>query len=334
MFPHLTKSMSKIWRSDEVSLGALSGKRIAVIGFGSQGRAQAENLRDSGAQVTIGCRAGASMEAAQASGFVAEEIGDALEQADVLALLVPERAHKEVIEGPVNSHAKPGAALVFAHGYTVAYEVAEVRGDLQRLLVAPKAIGPQLRRLYEHGFGAPALIAADPGDLDLARAYAVALGCGRAAIIESSFQEEAETDLFGEQAVLCGGLPALAQCAFETLVSAGYSREAAYFECVYEIKLIADLIFERGIAGMVDSISDTAQFGAMIAGGEVIGESSREAMSKLLGDIRSGRFAANWEAEQQAGMPNVARWRERLESSEIEATRRNLAPAESRAPVE
>ena len=192
------------------------------------------------------------------------------------------------------------------------------------MLAAPKAIGPQLRRLYESGSGAPCLVAAEPGNIEIAKAYAKALGCGRAAIIESSFREETETDLFGEQAVLCGGMPALALAAFHVLLDAGYSPEAAYFECVYEIKLIADLMFERGIAGMAERISDTAKFGAMLAGTEIVDERTKQVMQRILQRIRSGEFAEKWSQEQRSGRRHVDEWMQTLLEDQAEKTRAKL----------
>ncbi|MCH8274380.1 MAG: ketol-acid reductoisomerase [Armatimonadetes bacterium] len=317
--------MSIIWRDPELSLKPLGGKTVAVLGFGSQGRAQALNLRDSGIRVIVGARqGGGSWKEAGALGFEVSPYDGAVAGADLIALLVPERAHCDVIRSDINPAAREGAAVVFAHGYTMLYGLKRPRDDLQCLLVAPKAIGQQLRRLYEEGKGAAALIAAEPGDLELAKAYAKALGCGRAAVIESSFREETETDLFGEQAVLCGGISELARAAFDTLVEAGYSPEAAYYECLFEIKLISDMMFEHGIAGMVERISDTAQFGAMTAGPRVIGEQSRRAMRELLSEIQSGEFAKRFTEEQAAKSKNVKEWRHELREELIEKIRREL----------
>jgi ketol-acid reductoisomerase len=239
-------------------------------------------------------------------------------EADLIALLLPDKVHEEAIERVIDPYAKQGAAVVFAHGYTIVFGDRKPRVDLQRILVAPKAIGPQLRKLYEDGSGAAALIAAEPGDIELAMAYAKALGCGRRAVIESSFREETETDLFGEQAVLCGGIPSLAIAAFEILVDAGYNPEAAYYECLFEIKLIADMMFEYGIAGMVDRISDTAQFGAMQAGPKVVNETVKSSMRELLERIRSGKFAE----ENRKG--DTREWRKALGAHLLERVRANL----------
>ncbi len=300
--------MATIWRDSDLSLDPLKGKKVAVVGFGSQGEAQAKNLRDSGVEVIVGVREGSSWHRAREAGFPVLPLGEAAQQADVIALLVPEKAHKEVLEGIINPYASPGSALVFAHGYTKVFGGVGIRDDLQCLLVAPKAIGPELRRLYEQGEGVGALVAAEPGDLELAKAYAKALGCGRAGVISSSFREETETDLFGEQVVLCGGLPALMRSAFETLVEAGYAPEVAIYECVMEVKLIADMIYERGVAGMFSRISDTAQIGAMMSGGKIVNELVREAMRRVLEDIRSGQFAKQVEEERKGGYQSLEAW--------------------------
>lgn len=311
--------MGTVLRDEDLTLDPIRGKTVAVLGFGSQGSAQAMNLRDSGIDVIVGVRMGGPSElSARNHRFEVFELCRAVSEADLIALLLPEKAHAEVIEQVIDPHAKDGVAVVFAHGYTVVFGDRKPRADLQRILVAPKAIGPQLRRLYEVGSGAAALIAAEPGDIELAKAYAKALGCGRRAVIESSFREETETDLFGEQAVLCGGIPSLAIAAFETLVDAGYSPEAAYFECLFEIKLIADMMFEHGIAGMVDRISDTAQFGAMQAGPRIVNDAVRLNMRDLLNKIQTGKFA------QENQHADTSEWRETLRNHLIEKVRLEL----------
>jgi ketol-acid reductoisomerase len=314
-----------IWRDGQLSLDSLRGKTVCVIGFGSQGRAQSLNLRDSGISVLLGLREGSAREAeARALGLRVEPIDQAVEGSDVIALLTPERSHASVVDEWITPRARPGAAVVFAHGFSVRYGQVGIRDDLHRLLVAPKAIGPRLRTLYESGQGAYAMIAAEPGDLEIAKAYAKALGCGRAGVILSSFREETETDLFGEQAVLCGGMIALAHAAYQTLVEAGYSREAAYIECVEEIKLIADLVFERGIAGMTNSISDTAQFGAMTAQNLIANPETISGMNRMLHEIRSGAFAKRFAEEQAAGFGKVEAFCADLRQSDMEEARKTL----------
>jgi len=317
--------MARIWRDEELSLAPLQDKTVAVLGFGSQGRAQSLNLRDSRLSIVVGLREGSeSFQHAKKHGLETLEISEACATADVLSVLVPERAHKDVFEKFINPNAKKNAHIIFAHGFNIVYELIRPREDLVISLVAPKGIGPRLRSLYEQGSGVPALIASSNGDLEIAKAYAKALGCGRVAVIESSFREETETDLFGEQAVLCGGLVELARAAFTTLVEAGYSAEAAYFECIYEIKLIADLIFEHGVAGMIEKISDTAQFGAMTQGKKIIDDHVKEQMTRLLKNIRSGEFALAFSTEQEKSLKNVSKWRESLKNELIEEIRLKL----------
>jgi ketol-acid reductoisomerase len=315
-----------VWREPDIDIKALSKLTVAVLGYGSQGRAQAANLRDSGIAVIVGIRQGGNSFAdATADGFDVRPFADAVADADVVAMLVPESAHGEILDRHVHPTIRAGTSLVFAHGYTVVFGPTRPREDIPLLLVAPKAIGPQLRRLYTQGGGAAALIATQGGDVAIAKSYACALGCGRAAVIESSFREETETDLFSEQVLLCGGLPALANAAFETLVKTGYSPESAYFECLFEVKLIADMMFERGIAGMIDRISDTAQFGAMEASDRIISDAVRANMKAVLAEIKSGEFAARLDAQRESSMRDVAAWRKSLRQRGIEAAHAALS---------
>ncbi len=303
--------MSKKWKDEDVSLDALQGKHVGIIGYGSQGSAQAKNLRDSGISVVIGLRNGSnSVEQSKSEGFDVYDTEKVVSECDIIALLTPESSHKFIIEDIINTHAKPNAHLIFAHGYTYHYKVAQIRDDLRVVLVAPKAIGQMLRKLYTEGRGVPALIAESGGDLAIAKSYAKALGCGRAMIIESSFEEETECDLFGEQAVLCGGMPYLAKLGYETLVNAGYSQEAAFFECIYEIKLIADMIYEHGIAGMYEKISDTALFGAMTTEDKLEKSEIRKMFNEILENIRSRKFHNNWSQEQNSNLTNLKKWLE------------------------
>jgi ketol-acid reductoisomerase len=329
-----------VWRSEELLVPPLLNRRVAILGYGSQGRAQALNLRDSGVDVVVGLRENSpSRKKAQADLLSVEVLEDAVASADLVAMLVPESAHEALLSETIFPIAKPGAAIVFAHGFTPLYTTLSFRSDLQRLLVAPKAIGPELRRLYVEGKGAPALISAEPGDVELAKSYAFALGCGRAVVLASSFREETEADLFSEQAVLCGGLPALIVAAFDTLVESGYSEEAAYFECLFEVRLIAEMMVQHGIAGMAERISDTARFGAARAGGQLVDERTREKMRKLLEQIRDGQFARDFRQEQESGMAESVRWLENLRLSRIQASHRKVAewigsPAASAAATE
>ena len=296
----------QILTDQDTDLDVLRRREIAVIGFGSQGRAQALNLRDSGCRVRIGLRAGSpSRAAAEREGLPVCDVADAARQADVLMLLIPDELQPEVYEQDIRLHARPGMYLGFAHGFAIHYRKLVPAADTNVFLVAPKGIGPMVRQQYESGAGVPALIAVhqDPsGDTRaVALAYAAALGCGRIGILETSFREETETDLFGEQAVLCGGLTELIRAGFETLVGAGYAPELAYFECLHEVKLIADLIHTRGIAGMRAAISSTAAYGDVTRGRRVIGPATRAAMQELLREIQSGAFADEWMRELAAG---------------------------------
>ncbi len=332
--------MARIWRDADIEGGAHLLGRVAILGYGSQGRAQALNLRDSGASVTIGVRSGGKgARRAEQDGFVPVAMEKACCDAEAIALLVPDSVHSEVVASTINEAAQAGARVVFAHGYSIHYGEAKLREDLMPILVAPKAIGPELRNLYVEGRGAAALVSAPDGQMDFAVQYAKALGCGRAAIIESSFREETETDLFGEQVVLCGGMPTLVAAAFETLVNAGYSPEAAYFECLFEVQLIANMMTERGIGGMFEQISDTAAYGAMLAGSEVINQGSLAAMERALERIRSGEFASLWREERRKGLPSVRKWLAerswaRLDETHAKLTGRAESPTSSAPSAE
>lgn len=289
----------------------LERQRVAVIGFGAQGRAQALNLRDSGVAVTVGLRAGSGSEPkVRAAGLTARPVPDAVAEADLVALLVPDAEQPALYADRIAPHLKPGGALVFAHGYNVHYGHLRARPDLDVLLVAPLGVGDQVRAQFVAGAGVPALVAVHQDASGRAReralGYAHALGAGRAGVLESSFREETESDLFAEQAVLCGGLTHLVTAAFETLTDAGYSPEVAYFCCLHEVKLLADLMHARGIEGMRESISRTAAHGELTRGPRVIGAESRAAMRSLLAEIRSGAYDRELQAELAAGGPTLA----------------------------
>ena len=299
-----------ILRDADVQTAVLKPKRIAIIGFGSQGRPQALNLRDGGYQVEIGLRAGSpSRTRAETERLPVADLASAARSADVIVLLIPDELQPVVYDQDIRPNLKPGAYLGFAHGFAIHYRKIVPAADTNVFLVAPKGIGPMVRQQYQAGAGAAALIAIhqDPsGDTrNIALAYAAGLGCGRTGILETTFREETETDLFGEQAVLCGGLTELIRAGFDTLVAAGYSPELAYFECLHEVKLIADLIHQRGITGMRASISNTAAYGDLTRGRRVIGPATRQAMQALLAEIQSGAFAEEWLAEQAAGKPRM-----------------------------
>ena len=312
----------------------LQGRRVAVLGFGAQGRAQALNLRDSGVDVVVGLRAASAHRAeCAAQGLAVLEPGAAARECDVCVMLVPDEAQPGLYREVLEPALRPGSALLFAHGYNIHYGRLEPRTDLDVVMVAPLGIGEQVRRQYELGRGVPALLAvhqdASGVAAAVAGAYAAAGGHARAAVFETTFAEETETDLFAEQAVLCGGLGQLVTAAFETLVEAGYPEELAYFCCLHEVKLIADLVQSRGIAGMRRSISSTAAFGDATRGPRVIGAESRREMREMLAEIRDGRFAAELAAEMEAGAPTLARWREaaaRHRIEEVGARLRALMP--------
>jgi ketol-acid reductoisomerase len=304
--------------------GTLMDRRVAVLGFGSQGRAHALNLRDSGIAVTVGLRAGSVHRAACAAENLAVlEPEQAAARCDVCVLLVPDEFQPQLYAEVLAGALRPGSALLFAHGYNIHFGRLEPRADLDVLMVAPLGIGDQVRRQYLLGRGVPALLAvhqdASGHAAALAGGYAAANGHARAAVFETTFAEETETDLFAEQAVLCGGLGQLITTAFETLTEAGYPEELAYFCCLHEVKLIADLVQARGVAGMRRSISSTAAFGDATRGPRVVGPESRRAMQSLLAEIRDGRFDAELAREMAAGAPTLVKWRAAAEAHPLEA---------------
>jgi len=312
----------------EGNLDLLDGK-VAVIGYGSQAHAHALNLRDSGVEVEVGLREGSpSWEAAVQAGLPVATIPDAVSGAQVVALLIPDQVQPKVYELEVAPRLEPGAALLFAHGFNVHYgRIAPPVGH-DVIMVAPKGPGHVVRRLFEEGFGTPGLVAvaqdASGQAFELALAYGAGIGAARAGMIATTFAEETETDLFGEQAVLCGGVTELIRAGFETLVEAGYQPEIAYYECLHELKLIVDLIWEGGLAGMRHSISDTAEYGDLTRGPLVIDEHVRTRMRHLLNEIRGGSFAREWIAEMEAGEAHFDQLRRRAADQEIEVVGREL----------
>jgi ketol-acid reductoisomerase len=286
----------------------LTGKKFAIIGYGSQGHAHANNLRDSGHSVVVGLRPGSqSWTKAANAGLTVKNTAEAAAGADVVMVLVPDETAPDVYRDDIAQHLRPGAYLAFAHGFSIHFGKIVPPKNVNVFMVAPKSPGHLLRAEFTQGRGVPCLLAVhqDPsGDTrEVGLAYASALGGGRAGILETTFKEETETDLFGEQAVLCGGITALIQAGFETLVEAGYAPEMAYFECLHEMKLIVDLVYEGGIGNMRYSVSNTAEYGDMTRGPKVINQCVREEMKKLLADIQSGRFADEWMAECASGKP-------------------------------
>ena len=300
--------MEKIYTDQDASPASLRGGTVAVVGYGSQGRAHARNLRDSGFEVIVGARAGGKAEkAASADGFRTHAPAEAAGQAALLALLTPDMSHKEVYTQAIAPNLKPGSALLVAHGFSVHYGEIDPSRELDVILVAPKGPGDLVRREYEIGRGVPCLFAvaqdATGKARDKALAYAQGIGGTNAGAIETSFREETETDLFGEQAVLCGGVTELVTAGYETLVEAGYRPEIAYFECMHELKLIVDLLYEGGIAKMHAFISETAKYGDLVSGPRVIDDNTRQRMRDILRDIQTGVFAQNWIEENHRGKP-------------------------------
>lgn len=296
-----------MYYESDANLNLFQGKKVAVIGYGSQGHAQAQNLRDSGVQVVIGLRPGKSWDQAVSDGFQVATVDEAAKQADVIQILLPDERQKQVYETQIKDHLETGNVLMFSHGFNIHFQQIVPPAGVDVILVAPKSPGHLVRRVYEEGFGVPALIAvyqdASGSAKEIALAYCKGIGSTRAGVIETTFKEETETDLFGEQAVLCGGVSELVKNGFETLISAGYQPEIAYFECLHELKLIVDLMYEKGLSGMRYSISDTAEYGDYVSGKRVVGAPSREAMQQILKEIQDGTFAKNWIAENENGRP-------------------------------
>ena len=313
----------KVYYDKDCDLAPIKERRVAIIGYGSQGHAHAQNLRDSGVDVVVGLRqGGASWNKAVNAGLRVEAVANAAKQADLVMMLLPDENIAQVYRDEIAAHIKPGAALAFAHGFNVHYGLIAPRGDIDVIMVAPKAPGHTVRSSYTQGGGVPHLIAVHQDKSgaarDVALSYASANGGGRAGIIETDFREEAETDLFGEQAVLCGGTVELIKAGFETLVEAGYAPEMAYFECLHELKLIVDLIYEGGIANMNYSISNNAEFGEYETGPRIITRETRETMRQILRDIQSGEYAKKFVLENAAGMPTLAARRRINAESDLE----------------
>src|SRR5579864_699082 len=314
---------------DDADLGRLAGKTIAIIGYGSQGHAHALNLKDSGVSVVVGLRPeSSSVRKAQDHGLRVEEPAEAASQGDIVMMLVPDELHRQVWEQDVRDGIAPGNMLMFGHGFSIHYHEVEPPPEVDVTLVAPKGPGHLVRRQFLEGSGVPGLVAvhqdATGQALALALAYAKGIGCTRGGVIETSFKDETETDLFGEQAVLCGGVTELVRAGYETLTEAGYDPRLAYFECLHELKLIVDLMYEKGIAGMRYSISNTAEYGDLTRGKRVIGTESREAMKKLLSEIQSGEFAREWIAENRAGQENFRRMRDEQAGHQVELVGKEL----------
>ncbi len=306
----------KVYYDKDANLDVLKGKKIAIIGYGSQGHAHSNNLKDSGLDVVVGLRKGSSGWAkAEKAGLTVMETGDAVKSADVVMILVPDELQGDLYRSDIEPNLKQGAYLAFGHGFNIHFDQIVPREDTNVFMVAPKGPGHLVRHEYTRGGGVPTLIAIhqDPSGntKDVALAYASGNGGGRAGIIETSFKEETETDLFGEQAVLCGGASALVQAGFETLVEAGYAPEMAYFECLHELKLIVDLMYEGGIANMRYSISNTAEYGDLTRGPRVVNAETKKEMKKILDEIQTGKFALEWMLENKANQATLKAMRRR-----------------------
>jgi ketol-acid reductoisomerase len=314
----------KLYYDQDANLDLLKGKKIAVIGYGSQGHAHALNLTESGVQVVVGLNAESEHhEVAKKDGLKVLPTFEACKWADLIMILTPDQVQAQVYENDVKPNLKAGKVLAFAHGFNIHYHQILPPADIDVIMVAPKSPGHLVRRMYSEGRGVPNLIAiyqdASGQARDIALAYSKGIGGTRAGVLETTFKEETETDLFGEQAVLCGGVSELIRAGFQTLVDAGYEPEIAYFECLHELKLIVDLIYEGGLSRMYYSVSDTAEFGGLTRGPMVIGVESRQAMKKILRDIQDGSFATEWILENKANAPRFKALRHQMQNLQIES---------------
>ncbi|MBF0561375.1 MAG: ketol-acid reductoisomerase [Alphaproteobacteria bacterium] len=320
----------RVYYDRDADVNLIKAKKVAIIGYGSQGHAHALNLRDSGAkEVAVGLRPGsATVKKAEAQGLTVMSAADAAKWADVVMMLTPDELQAGIYESDLAPNLRQGAALAFAHGLNIHFRLIEPRPDLDVFMIAPKGPGHTVRSEYVRGGGVPCLVAvaqnASGNGMEIALSYASAIGGGRSGIIETTFREECETDLFGEQAVLCGGLTNLIRAGFETLVEAGYAPEMAYFECLHEVKLIVDLIYEGGIANMRYSISNTAEYGDYVSGPRVITSETKAEMKRILDDIQSGRFVSQWMAECRVGQPSFKATRRRWAEHPIEEVGQRL----------
>ncbi|WP_438444599.1 ketol-acid reductoisomerase [Gorillibacterium sp. sgz5001074] len=319
---------ANIYYEKDADLSYLQGKTIAIIGYGSQGHAQAQNLRDSGLKVVIGIRPGKSAQTAQNDGFEVLSVSEAARIADVIQILLPDETQAKVYAEEIEPNLKQGAAIMFSHGFNIHFGQIVPSADKDVFLVAPKSPGHMVRRTYVEGFGVPGLIAvyqdATGKAKEIGLAYAKGIGCTRAGVFETSFREETETDLFGEQAVLCGGTSALVKAGFETLVEAGYAPEMAYFECLHELKLIVDLMYEGGLAAMRHSISNTAEYGDYVTGPRIVTEETKKEMKRVLSDIQQGKFARDFILENQSNRAFLTAIRRQESEHQIETTGRQL----------
>jgi ketol-acid reductoisomerase len=321
--------MATIYYDDDADLSLIQGRKIAVLGYGSQGHAHALSLRDSGCEVRVGLKDGSKSAArAAAAGLTVSPPAEACAWADVIMVLTPDTTQRGLYADAIAPNLKAGDALLFAHGFNIHFGYITPPADVDVAMIAPKAPGHLVRRQYQAGQGTPVLVAvaqdATGKAWDLARSYAAAIGGTKAGALVTTFKEETESDLFGEQAVLCGGVSELVSKGFQTLVAAGYQPEIAYFECLHELKLIVDLMYEGGLAGMWYSVSDTAEYGGLSRGPRVVGDEAQQAMDTLLADIQSGAFAREWVAEDDQGRANFQRLRDQAASAPVEQTGRPL----------
>lgn len=319
----------KVYYDKDADLSMVKGKKVTIVGYGSQGHAHAQNLNDSGVKVTVGLRKGGpSWDKAKKAGLLVKDVPDAVKGADIVMLLMPDEHIAAVYKSDVEPHIRKGATLAFAHGFNIHYGQVMPRGDLDVVMIAPKAPGHTVRSTFSQGGGVPMLIAVHQNPSgrarDIALSYASAIGGGKAGIIETNFREETETDLFGEQVVLCGGTVELIKAGFETLVDAGYAPEMAYFECLHELKLIVDLIYEGGLANMHYSISNNAEYGDITRGPRIVTDDSKKEMKRILAEIQSGQYAKEFILENRAGAPTLLAQRRNLAAHEIEVVGEKL----------
>ena len=315
--------MATMYYDKDADLELIRKRKVAIIGYGSQGHAHALNLKESGVEVVVGLPATSqSVQKARAAGLRVQSVAEASAWADVIMILIPDTKQKSVYESEIQSHLTAGKMLMFAHGFNIRFNCIVPPKDVDVTMIAPKAPGHRVREVFVEGGGTPGLLAIHQDATGKAKAYGLSygrgIGCTRAGVIETTFAEETETDLFGEQAVLCGGASALVKAGFETLVNAGYQPEVAYFECLHELKLIVDLFYRGGLAYMRYSVSDTAEWGDYVAGPRIVTDQTKAAMRQLLAEIQSGEFARKWIAENEAGLPNFKKIRQQEAQHQIE----------------
>jgi len=324
----MESEMAKIYYEKDASISALKGKTIAILGYGNQGQAQANNLRDSGCKVIVGSVRDASYEQAVKDRFKVCSISDAAKNADIIHILIPDEYQAQVYREHIAPHMKEGKALCFSHGFNIHFKQIVPATDIDVIMIAPKAPGAMLRKMYLQGSGTPGIMAISQDASGKAKKIALAMAKGvgltRIGLVETTFKEEVETDLFGEQVVLVGGVSELMKAGFETLVRAGYQPEIAYFECINELKLIIDLVYEHGIEGMMKAVSNTAEYGGRTRGKCIINDRARKTMKEILADVKSGKFAKEWVTESQKGLPELTKMRDKAKKHLVEKVGRDL----------